>query len=160
MTTAQDAEINFNMRGELDNGMKIGGRIELEASNGGDQIDQHWLTLEAGWGRIDVGAVNSARYNLSWTVNAPNVAHGITSGTQTEWLTTDAGLKGSDGELIGNYFRRPFGSANVDAGNDSQGIHVLFAPVQRFPIRLLPIVRRSARPGGGGSGGSNTKAGG
>ena len=87
MVTAQDAEVNFNMRGELDNGMKIGGRIELEASNNGDQIDQHWLTLESGWGRIDVGAINSGRYNLSWTVNAPNVSHGISSGVQTEWLS-------------------------------------------------------------------------
>ena len=60
VVTAQDAEINFNMRGEMDNGLKIGGRIELEASNGGDQIDQHWLTLEAGWGRIDVGAITLA----------------------------------------------------------------------------------------------------
>ena len=68
------------MRGELDNGMKIGGRIELEASNNSDQIDQSWITLEAGWGRLDLGGVNSGRYNLSWTVNAPNVAHGITSG--------------------------------------------------------------------------------
>ena len=65
--TTQDAEINFNMRGELGRGggthrrdlqrrslMKIGGRIELEASNNGDQIDQSWITLEAGWGRLDL----------------------------------------------------------------------------------------------------------
>ena len=116
MVTAQDAEINFNMRGELDNGMKIGGRIELEASTNGDQIDQSWITLEAGWGRIDLGGVNSGRYNLSWTVNAPNVAHGITSGVQTEWLSFNGGLSAFA-------FRRPLGSANVDASNDDQGIH-------------------------------------
>jgi hypothetical protein len=65
MVTAQDAEVNINMRGELDNGMKIGGRIELEASNNGDQIDQSWITLESSWGRIDLGGINSGRYNLS-----------------------------------------------------------------------------------------------
>lgn len=144
--TNQDAEINFNMRGEMDNGLKIGGRIELEASNGGDQIDQHWLTLEAGWGRIDVGAINSGRYNMSWSINAPNVAHGISSGVQTEYFGADpAG---------GQYFRRPFGSANLDASNDDQGIHYYSPRFNGFQFG------GSWRPevstiNGGGSGGSN-----
>ena len=129
MVTAQDAEVNFNMRGELDNGMKIGGRIELEASTAGDQIDQHWLTLESGWGRVDVGAANSGRYNLSWTVNAPNVAHGISSGVQTEWLSFNGGLSAFA-------FRRPLGSANVDASNDDQGIHYYSPRFDGFQIAL------------------------
>lgn len=150
MVTAQDAEVNFNMRGELDNGMKIGGRIELEASNNGDQIDQHWLTLESGWGRIDVGAINSGRYNLSWTVNAPNVAHGISSGVQTEWLSFN-------GKLSAFAFRRPLGSANTDASNDDQGIHYYSPRFNGFQLAL------SYRPSvstitGGGSGGSNIGA--
>jgi predicted porin len=147
MVTAQDSEVNINMRGELDNGMKIGGRIELEGSNGGDQIDQSWITLEHGWGRIDLGAINSGRYNLSWSVNAPNVAHGISSGVQTEWLTHNGGLATFA-------FRRPLGSANNDASNDDQGIHY-YSP--RFNGFLLAL---SYRPSvsttqGAGSGGSN-----
>ena len=146
MVTAQDAEVNINMRGELDNGLRIGGRIELEASNNGDQIDQHWLTLEAGWGRIDLGAANSGRYNLSWTVNAPNVAHAISSGVQTEWLSN---LNGSPFA-----FRRPLGSANNDASNDDQGIHY-YSP--RFNGFLLALSYRPAvsTTQGGGGGGSN-----
>ena len=149
MVTAQDSEINFNMRGELDNGMKIGGRIELEASNNSDQIDQAWITLEAGWGRIDLGAINSGRYNLSWTVNAPNVAHGITSGVTTEWL--------SHGDLGTFAFRRPLGSANTDAANDDQGIHYYSPRFNGFQVAL------SYRPAastitGGGSGGENIGA--
>ena len=150
MSTYQDAEVNFNMRGELDNGMKIGGRIELEASQAGDQIDQHWLTLESGWGRIDVGAINSGRYNLSWTVNAPNVAHGVSSGVQTEWLSFNGGL--------GTFaFRRPLGSANVDASNDDQGIHYYSPRFNGFQVAL------SYRPAvstitGAGSGGANNYA--
>jgi predicted porin len=145
MVTAQDAEVNFNMRGELDNGMKIGGRIELEASQAGDQIDQHWLTLESGWGRIDVGAINSGRYNLSWTVNAPNVAHGITSGVQTEWLSFDG--------LIGFVFRRPLGSANVDASNDDQGIHYYSPRFNGFQVALSyrPAVSTITSAGSGGA---------
>ena len=137
------------MRGELDNGMKIGGRIELEASNNSDQIDQAWITLEAGWGRIDLGAINSGRYNLSWTVNAPNVAHGITSGVTTEWL--------SHGDLGTFAFRRPLGSANTDAANDDQGIHYYSPRFNGFQVAL------SYRPAastitGGGSGGENIGA--
>ena len=150
MVTAQDAEINFNMRGELDNGMKIGGRIELEASTNSDQIDQSWITLEAGWGRIDLGGINSGRYNLSWTVNAPNVAHGITSGVVTEWL--------SHGDLGAFAFRRPLGSANVDAANDDQGIHYYSPRFNGFQLASA-IVRRSASTiTGGGSGGENIGA--
>ena len=144
MVTAQDAEVNFNMRGELDNGMKIGGRIELEASNNADQIDQQWLTLEAGWGRIDVGGVNSGRYNLSWTVNAPNVAHGITSGVQTEWLSFNGG--------VGTFaFRRPLGSANTDASNDDQGIHYYSPRFNGFQVALSyrPSVSTITGAGGG-----------
>jgi len=146
IATAQDAEINFNMRGELDNGLKIGGRIELEASNGGDQIDQHWLTLESGWGRIDVGAINSGRYNMSWSVNAPNVAMGISSGTQSDYMNFNSGL--------GFQFRRPFRSANVDASNDDQGIHYYTPRFNGFMLALSYRPRVSTT-GGGGGGGSN-----
>ena len=149
MVTAQDAEVNFNMRGELDNGMKIGGRIELEASNNGDQIDQHWITLEAGWGRIDLGGINSGRYNLSWTVNAPNVAHGITSGVQTEWLTFNVDAAPWGASLGAFASRRPLGSANLDASNDDQGIHYYSPRFNGFQVAL------SYRPGIANGGGKN-----
>jgi len=143
LVTAQDAEVNINMRGELDNGMKIGGRIELEASNNGDQIDQQWITLEAGWGRLDIGGVNSGRYNLSWTVNAPNVAHGISSGVQTEWLTHNGGL----GAFA---FRAPLGSANLDASNDDQGIHYYSPRYNGIQLALSYRPSVSSTQGGGG----------
>ena len=143
MVTAQDAEVNFNMRGELDNGMKIGGRIELEASNNSDQIDQSWITLEAGWGRLDLGGINSGRYNLSWTVNAPNVAHGITSGVTTEWLSFN-------GEVGAFAFRRPLGSANTDASNDDQGIHYYSPRFNGFQVALSYRPSASTITGAGG----------
>jgi hypothetical protein len=142
----QDAEVNINMRGELDNGLKIGGRIELEAQQENDQIDQHWITLESGWGRIDLGAINSGRYNWSWGVNAPNVAHGISSGVQTEWLNHNGGLATFA-------FRRPLGSANGDASNDDQGIHYYSPNFNGFAFTLSyrPAVSTTQGAGGGGS---------
>ena len=55
----QNAEVYFKMRGELDNGLKIGGRIELEGENAGDQIDQAYLSLAGGFGQLRIGAINS-----------------------------------------------------------------------------------------------------
>ena len=109
MVTAQDSEINFNMRGEL-----------------------------------DLGGINSGRYNLSWTVNAPNVAHGITSGVQTEWLTFNGGLATFA-------FRRPLGSANIDASNDDQGIHYYTPRFNGFQLALSyrPSVSTTQGAGGG-----------
>ena len=40
------------MRGERDNGLKVGGRIELEAESTGDQVDQHYLVLAGGFGEF------------------------------------------------------------------------------------------------------------
>jgi outer membrane protein OmpU len=145
ITSIQEAEINFNMRGELDNGLKIGGRIELEGDNNGDQIDQHWLTLEGGWGRVDLGAANSGRYNMAWATNAPNVGLGITSGYQSHWMTFNSGLGGE--------FRRPFRSANVDAANDDQGI-TYWTPTFsgfRLAVTYRPQVSTTTTGGNGGS---------
>ena len=42
-----DLEVHFRASGEFDNGIKIGGRIELEG-NAGHTIDDHFLTLGSG----------------------------------------------------------------------------------------------------------------
>ena len=61
----QNAEVHFKMRGELDNGLRIGGRIELEGASdlSGDQINEAYLILAGGFGEFRIGAVNSGRYN-------------------------------------------------------------------------------------------------
>ncbi len=51
-TSIQNAEVYFKMRGELDNGLRIGGRIELEGESTGDQIDQAYLVLAGGFGEF------------------------------------------------------------------------------------------------------------
>src|SRR3546814_7936624 len=51
-----DAEIWFNIRSVLDNGTVVGGRVELEGSTEGDQIDESYLFVEKhDIGRIEVG---------------------------------------------------------------------------------------------------------
>ncbi len=79
-STIQNAEVYFKMRGELDNGLRIGGRIELEAETTGDQIDQHYLVLAGGFGEFRLGSINSGRYSYGWNTDAPAVGIGINSG--------------------------------------------------------------------------------
>ena len=110
----QNAEVNFNMRGELDNGLKIGGRIELEGtSNGGDRIDQHYLILAGGFGELRIGAINSGRYSYGWNTSDPSVGMGINSGWASSWMTTG-------GNTISTRFRSPAISTVIDASNDEQ----------------------------------------
>ena len=83
----QNAEVYFKMRGELDNGLRIGGRIELEGETGGDQIDQHYLVLAGGFGEFRLGSINSGRYSYGWNTDAPTVGIGINSGWMSALVT-------------------------------------------------------------------------
>ena len=113
-----DTEVHFKASGELDNGIKIGGRIELEAQpeNARRQIDDHWISLGGGWGRVDMGYTNGVAWKQSWSVNPPSVAHGVNSGVQTEWFSA-----------VPCPFRCPGASTHIEAGNDDAGIHY-FSP--------------------------------
>lgn len=59
-----DAEIHFNGRTVLDNGLEVGARVELEGETdggfGGDQIDEAWVYFAGGWGEIRVGSDDDA----------------------------------------------------------------------------------------------------
>ncbi|WP_374465806.1 porin [Ferrovibrio sp.] len=58
---SNDAEIYFNIRGVLDNGTVVGGRVELEGSSTADQIDERYLFVErADIGRIELGSTDRA----------------------------------------------------------------------------------------------------
>ena len=69
----QNNEVHFKMRGELDNGLVIGGAIELEAESTGDQIDQHYVTLRIetrpSLSRSAASATNASTKNSGNTVS-------------------------------------------------------------------------------------------
>ena len=69
------AEIHFKPSLVLDNGIKIGAEIQLEAESetSFDQIDESIFTLSGDFGRFIIGSENSAGYLQ--TVRAPNAAH-------------------------------------------------------------------------------------
>lgn len=73
-----DNEIFFGGSTALDNGMKVGVQVELEAgghtetSTGGDVIDESYVWLETGFGKFIVGSENNGAYLLH--VMAPDAA--------------------------------------------------------------------------------------
>ncbi len=110
----KNAEVYFKMRGELDNGLKIGGRLELEGDNGGDQIDQAYLTLSGGFGSLRLGSINSGRYSIGWNTDAVQVGVPINSG----WGSAFVAVRNN----TGSRFRSPGVSTVIDQSNDEEKI--------------------------------------
>jgi outer membrane protein OmpU len=66
-----DAEIHFRGEATLDNGLTVGGRVELEAFTSGDQIDERWGYLRGGFGELRFGDEDDARKLKSYAAPTP-----------------------------------------------------------------------------------------
>lgn len=75
----QEGEIHFKGETTLDNGLTVGVQVQLENRSVGDQIDEHYVYLEGGWGRFVIGAENSAAYLTHNWVPTAVVGHGVDS---------------------------------------------------------------------------------
>lgn len=62
----REGEIHFKGEVALDNGMKVGIQVELEAETCGDQIDESYLYFQGDFGKVIVGSENSAAYLMSY----------------------------------------------------------------------------------------------
>lgn len=117
ISTMLATEVYFKMVGELDNGLVIGGRIELEGETNADQIDQNWVTVTGGFGQLRLGAINSGRYSYGWSTDpfwggVGYAGMGINSGWMSSWNTMTSGS--------GFRFRSPALSTVIDGSNDEQ----------------------------------------
>ena len=59
----QVGEVYFKIRGELDNGLEIGGRLELETQQDTDVIDAARVDIAGPFGHFQLGQEDSARHN-------------------------------------------------------------------------------------------------
>ncbi len=76
----EDFEVFFQIVQTLDNGMTVGGRVELEGFSSGDQIDERWIYFRGGFGEIRVGDEDDARKLMSYTApNPTNFLFGVNS---------------------------------------------------------------------------------
>jgi len=79
-----DGEIKFIGETQLDNGIKVGVQVELEAftaktpgTKAGDQIDEHFMWFEGQFGRVEVGATNAAGNKLHVFIPSLMPSHGV-----------------------------------------------------------------------------------
>ncbi|MEM9316307.1 MAG: porin [Pseudomonadota bacterium] len=80
--------IGFEAKVQLDNGIEIGAVVELEPITDDDQIGDSFLFLESSFGRIELGARNSAGYIMSYA--APDVSLlGANDGQTGEFIPYD-----------------------------------------------------------------------
>lgn len=66
-----EAEVWFVGETTLDNGIKVGVNIQLEAYTSSDQVDEHYVYVQGGFGRLVVGAENSAAYIMHYSAPSP-----------------------------------------------------------------------------------------
>lgn len=62
----REAEVHFNGEVALDNGMKVGVDVQLEAETCADQIDESYLYFQGDFGKLILGSENSAAYLMSY----------------------------------------------------------------------------------------------
>ncbi|WP_372002995.1 porin [Tistrella mobilis] len=75
----QEGEIHFLGETTLDNGIKVGVNVQLEAYTTSDQVDEHYVYFEGGFGRVVLGAENSAPYLMHYSAPSAVVGHGVDS---------------------------------------------------------------------------------
>lgn len=68
-----EGEIHFSGDTTLDNGIQVGINVQLEAETSGDQIDEHYMFMEGSFGRVQVGAENSAPYLMHYAAPAEGI---------------------------------------------------------------------------------------
>ncbi|MCY4034218.1 MAG: porin [Hyphomicrobiales bacterium] len=106
------SEVHFTATRRLDNGIEVGGRVELEGFTEDDQIDETYIWMEGGFGRLQVGAENGASYLMHYSapwvsavngVDSPNYRYAAVTGARTSTQT----LLSSDANKI-TYFTPRF----------------------------------------------------
>ncbi len=85
-----DGEIQFRGSTTLDNGIQVGVRVELEAFTNGDQVDENYVFIEGGFGRLTLGSDDPAPYIQA--VVAPNVGIPINSGWLSNFIPAPSGF--------------------------------------------------------------------
>ncbi len=123
-----NAEIHFKPSMMLDNGIKIGIDVQLEAGSNtnGDQIDEAYMSISGDFGQVLIGSENSVGYKM--TVAAPDVSMIY---AQSSSLTAYVPYSGSvSGVNVGDdVFRGTLGATYIEvAGNNDAQRLSYFSP--------------------------------
>lgn len=92
--TNSDAEIWFQGKTTLANGISVAMRVELEANTESDQIDESFAIVEGAFGRVEIGSTDNANYKMSIHAPEATIGQGV------------AGVNSVGGNLVGNPTRQ------------------------------------------------------
>lgn len=117
-----DTEVYFDGETTLDNGIQIGAHIELEGETSSDQVDEQFLYVNGGFGRVEMGKNDSAADAMA--LQAPAVGPvGVNDGDLSNWVNAyliDTIRSSGDQNRV-TYFTPSFGGfrAGVSYADDS-----------------------------------------
>lgn len=101
-----NSEIIFKGQSQLDNGLKVGLNVQLEANTTADQIDESYAFVEGSFGRFLIGSENDAAYLMH--VAAPNVGLPINDGYVDQYIVNPTGSS-LDQTVFGGTYITPAG---------------------------------------------------
>lgn len=123
----QEGEIFFTGSTTLDNGLKFGVNVQLEAYTSTDQIDETYIFVEGSFGRVLLGSENSASYLMHFTSPSPVPMFSADSNNvaPTGQANTTYNTMFSDADKITYFTPRfagfQFGASYVPDGNAETG---------------------------------------
>ncbi|MFZ9014871.1 MAG: porin [Alphaproteobacteria bacterium] len=81
-----DSEFFINFSQTLDNGLKIGGQIQVEGQQTGlgEMIDEQFIYVNGSFGRLELGTDNAAHYRMHYGIKSNGI--GIDEGDAGEWV--------------------------------------------------------------------------
>jgi len=134
-----NAEIFFKPSITLDNGIKIGVDIQLEAGSNtnGDQIDEAYMTVSGDFGKFIIGSENSAGYKM--TVAAPD--HSLIfaqSSSLTAFVPYSSAVSGAD------LFRGTLGSTYIENARNNDAARISYFSPRFAGLQLGASYARDA----------------
>jgi len=79
-----DNEFNIDFKQTLDNGLVIGGQIQVEGQQAGGETDEQFLFMNGSFGRIEIGTDNGAAYRMHYGIASNGI--GIDESDWTSWI--------------------------------------------------------------------------
>ena len=120
-----NAEIFFKPSITLDNGIKIGVDIQLEAGSNtnGDQIDEAYMTVSGDFGKFIIGSENSAGYKMTVAAPDPSLIF-----AQSSSLTAFVPYSGAiAGVSVGSdFFRGTLGATYIENGRNNDAARISY----------------------------------
>jgi len=86
-----DSEFFVGFSQTLDNGLKIGGEIQVEGQQdgSGEHVDEQYIYISGSFGRLELGTDNGAPYRMHYGVKSNGI--GIDESDVTNWVAGSSG---------------------------------------------------------------------